>query len=76
MNLTPVIQNIAKAVGCPTTYVEIQFRDLGEDGGFTWYVRVEGVPGKRPAIQAKNTDLDEGVRDLMQKVGIWKSPPP
>lgn len=72
MNLTPVIQSIADEVGCSTTYVEIMFRDLGEDGGYTWYVTVEGVPGRRPAIQAKSSDLDAGVQDLMQKVGFWK----
>jgi len=73
MDLTPIVQSIASAVGCPTTYVEILFRDFGaDDGGFVWHVCVNGIPGKRPELKAKSTDFDLVIKELLQKVETWR----
>jgi hypothetical protein len=79
--LQALIKKVAAEVGCPTTFVELAYRDYGADGGYGWacITAVQGAvraKSYRPSFAGYADSPEAAVEDLLASNSFrqWKDP--
>jgi hypothetical protein len=79
--LQALIKKVAAEVGCPTTFVELAYRDYGADGGYGWacITAVQGAvraKSYRPSFAGYADSPEAAVEDLLASISFrqWKDP--